>query len=54
MKLFVSSLCSLGQSAIFLIGSPDKQVEPTAIALHCGDVAIMYGASRRAYHAVPR
>ncbi|KAG1756489.1 uncharacterized protein EDB91DRAFT_1092931 [Suillus paluster] len=46
---------SLGNAVIFLIGGLTRDVEPTAILLRSGDVAIMSGpACRRAYHGVPR
>ena len=46
-------MCSFGQDAIFLLGGQTKAVEPNAIMLHSGDVCIMSGPSRLAYHAVP-
>lgn len=45
---------SFGQSAIFLIGGPTKQVRPKAILLNSGDIVIMSGDSRLAYHGVPK
>ncbi|XP_006458178.1 hypothetical protein AGABI2DRAFT_183265 [Agaricus bisporus var. bisporus H97] len=46
---------SLGNSAIFLIGGPTRDTEPTPILLRSGDVVIMSGPiCRRAYHGVPR
>ncbi|KAK7070839.1 Nucleic acid dioxygenase alkbh1 [Halocaridina rubra] len=45
---------SFGQGAIFLIGGSSKETKPTALLLHSGDIMIMAGASRLAYHAVPR
>ncbi|XP_014667700.1 PREDICTED: DNA oxidative demethylase ALKBH1-like isoform X2 [Priapulus caudatus] len=45
---------SFGQSAIFLLGGSTKAVPPVPIILRSGDVAVMAGASRSAYHAVPR
>lgn len=45
---------SFGQSAVFLIGGPTKATKPSAIYLHSGDVMVMTGPSRLAYHAVPR
>jgi len=45
---------SFGQSAIFLLGGETRDVQPIAVYLHSGDVAIMAGPSRLAYHAVPR
>lgn len=46
--------CSFGQSAIFLIGGKSKQVKPVALLLRSGDVVIMSGSARLAYHGVPR
>ena len=45
---------SFGQSAIFLIGGPTKQVRPKALLLNSGDIVIMSGQSRLAYHGVPK
>lgn len=45
---------SLGCGAIFLIGGKSKEEAPDAIYLRSGDVVIMGGASRLAYHGVPR
>lgn len=45
---------SFGQDAIFLLGGPTKATKPTAILLHSGDICVMSGPSRLAYHAVPR
>ncbi|KAK7463307.1 hypothetical protein BaRGS_00038108 [Batillaria attramentaria] len=45
---------SFGQDAIFLLGGPTKATKPSAIMLHSGDICVMSGASRLAYHAVPR
>ncbi|CDW56670.1 Alkylated DNA repair protein alkB-like protein 1 [Trichuris trichiura] len=45
---------SLGQACIFLIGGATKEIEPTALVLRSGDVLVMSGLSRLAYHAVPR
>ncbi|GJE98122.1 alpha-ketoglutarate-dependent dioxygenase AlkB [Phanerochaete sordida] len=45
---------SLGCSAIFLIGGPTRDTEPIPILLRSGDVLIMSGPCRRAYHGVPR
>lgn len=44
---------SFGQSAIFLIGGHTKDVRPTAVLLRSGDVVVMSGKSRLAYHGVP-
>ncbi|KAK8723303.1 hypothetical protein OTU49_011636 [Cherax quadricarinatus] len=45
---------SFAQSAVFLIGGSTKAAQPTPIYLHSGDVLVMTGESRQAYHAVPR
>jgi alkylated DNA repair protein alkB family protein 1 len=45
---------SLGSSAIFLIGAATKAIKPQAICLKSGDVVVMSGGSRLAYHAVPK
>lgn len=45
---------SFGLSAIFLIGGLTKQVRPKALLLNSGDVVIMSGQSRLAYHGVPK
>ena len=50
----VSFFCSFGQSAIFLVGGRTKQVKPKALLLHSGDIVIMSGESRLAFHGVPR
>lgn len=39
---------------MFLVGGETKSVQPQAIVLNSGDVVIMSGASRLAYHGVPR
>ena len=46
--------CSFGQSAVFLVGGETKSVLPQAITLRSGDVVVMSGASRLAYHGVPK
>ena len=45
---------SFGHSAIFLIGGATKQTRPRALLLNSGDVVIMSGESRLAYHGVPK
>ncbi|KAH6940563.1 hypothetical protein HPB50_000798 [Hyalomma asiaticum] len=44
---------SFGQTAVFLVGGATKDVKPTAMFLKSGDVVVMTGESRVAYHAVP-
>ncbi|KAJ3181059.1 hypothetical protein HDU85_003764 [Gaertneriomyces sp. JEL0708] len=45
---------SLGNEGIFLFGTEEKKDKPVAIKLTSGDVCIMYGKGRRAFHSVPR
>lgn len=45
---------SFGNAAVFLIGGQSKSVQPKALLLRSGDVVIMSGPSRLAYHAVPK
>ncbi|GFO35385.1 alkylated DNA repair protein alkb homolog 1-like [Plakobranchus ocellatus] len=45
---------SFGQTAIFLLGGQTKSVKPTALFLRSGDICVMSGPSRLAYHAVPK
>ncbi|XP_072173434.1 nucleic acid dioxygenase ALKBH1-like [Diadema setosum] len=45
---------SFGQSAILLVGGQTKATKPLALHLRSGDVVVLGGASRLAYHAVPR
>ncbi|XP_076464144.1 uncharacterized protein LOC143296211 [Babylonia areolata] len=45
---------SFGQDAIFLLGGVSKALMPTAVRLHSGDVCVMSGDARLAFHAVPR
>lgn len=54
ITMVLSLSCSFGQSAIFLVGGKSKQVRPQALLLHSGDVVIMAGESRLAYHGVPK
>jgi len=44
---------SFGQSAIYLIGGPTRDVKPEAIWVRSGDIMLMTGPSRVAFHAVP-
>lgn len=44
---------SFGQSAIFLIGTAVKTDKPVPIFLRSGDIILLSGESRLAYHAVP-
>ena len=45
-----NSQCRLGCAAIFLIGGPTRDTEPIPILLRSGDLLIMSGPCRRAYH----
>jgi len=45
---------NFGCSAVFLIGGESRDIEPTAFYIRSGDVLVMDGKSRSAYHAVPR
>ncbi|KAJ2916008.1 hypothetical protein MD484_g4360, partial [Candolleomyces efflorescens] len=45
---------SLGNAAVFLIGGKTRETDPVPILLRSGDVVIMSGSCRRAYHGVPR
>ncbi|XP_073443303.1 nucleic acid dioxygenase ALKBH1 [Dendrobates tinctorius] len=45
---------SFGQSSIFLLGGLSRDVAPTPMMMHSGDIMVMSGASRLLYHAVPR
>jgi len=45
---------SFGQSAVYLIGGQTRNVKPEAIWVRSGDMMLMTGESRTAFHAVPR
>lgn len=45
---------SLGQSAIFLIGTDSLEDKPTPIMLRSGDIVVMTKKSRLCYHGVPK
>jgi alkylated DNA repair protein alkB family protein 1 len=45
---------SLGCPAVFLVGGATKDVPPTPLLLRSGDVLVLSGASRAAFHGVPR
>lgn len=51
---FFFLICSFGQSAIFLIGGSTKQHIPLPLLINSGDIIIMSGDSRLAYHGVPK
>jgi alkylated DNA repair protein alkB family protein 1 len=44
----------LGHAALFLLGTGDRADPPRPIILRSGDVLIMSGRGRQAYHGVPR
>jgi alkylated DNA repair protein alkB family protein 1 len=41
---------SIGNSAIFLIGTEDRQEEPLSLVIRSGDVLVMAGPCRRSFH----
>ncbi|KAJ3298344.1 hypothetical protein HK104_010809 [Borealophlyctis nickersoniae] len=45
---------SFGNSGIFLIGTTSRDDAPTGIILRSGDVLVMSGPARKAFHGVPR
>ena len=45
---------TFGQSAVYLIGGQTRDVKPEAVWVRSGDVMLMTGESRTAFHAVPR
>ena len=45
---------SLGDSAVFRIGGPQRRGPTTSQRLHSGDVMILSGAARLAYHGIDR
>ncbi|KNC97061.1 alkylated DNA repair protein AlkB [Spizellomyces punctatus DAOM BR117] len=45
---------SFGHSCIFLIGTESRDDIPTSVVLRSGDVLVMHGQSRLAFHSVPR
>ncbi|GAB5469265.1 MAG: alpha-ketoglutarate-dependent dioxygenase AlkB [Rhodospirillales bacterium] len=45
---------SLGDSALFRIGGPERRDPTRSFRLHSGDVLLLGGASRRCYHGVDR
>ncbi|RKP27551.1 alpha-ketoglutarate-dependent dioxygenase AlkB-like protein, partial [Syncephalis pseudoplumigaleata] len=45
---------SIGHACIYLLGGEDRGQPPVPIYLRSGDVLVMTGASRYAYHGVPR
>lgn len=54
LHFYFASIFSFGQSAIFLLGGKTREQAPLAMYLRSGDIMIMAGNSRLAYHAVPR
>ena len=53
MKAPLISL-SLGSSAVFQVGDRTKTIKPNSILVQSGDIVVMSGDSRLAYHAVPK
>ena len=51
---YIFLFSSFGQSAIFLLGGKTREQAPLPMYLRSGDIMIMAGYSRLAYHAVPR
>ncbi|KAF6255205.1 alpha-ketoglutarate-dependent dioxygenase AlkB-like protein, partial [Scenedesmus sp. NREL 46B-D3] len=45
---------SLGCAAVFLMGGPSRQQQPTPLLLRSGDVMVLGAAARACYHGVPR
>jgi len=45
---------SLGDSAVFRLGGGERRSATRALKLHSGDVMILGGAARRAYHGIDR
>ena len=41
---------SLGNACIFLMGGSSLEEEPVPLMLHSGDVVIMHGSGRKAFH----
>ncbi len=49
-----ASVSSFGCPAIFLLGGTTRSTKPVAMCIRSGDVVVMSGPARLAYHAVPR
>lgn len=45
---------SFGCKAIFLLGGPSREENPTAMFLRSGDVVLMAGPARGCFHGIPR
>ncbi|KAF9431736.1 hypothetical protein BGZ76_011757 [Entomortierella beljakovae] len=45
---------SFGHSCIYLLGGPTREQPPTPILLQSGDILVMTGPCRSAFHGVPR
>ena len=45
---------SLGDSAVFRIGGPERRGPTASLKLHSGDVVVLAGAARQAYHGIDR
>ncbi|KAI8869184.1 hypothetical protein GQ42DRAFT_107254, partial [Ramicandelaber brevisporus] len=44
---------SLGQGGILLVGGHDREEAPLPLVVHSGDIVVMCGPGRAAYHGVP-
>ena len=45
---------SLGDSAVFRIGAPDKGAKTSSVKLHSGDVCLLTGPARESRHGIDR
>ncbi|KAG0211189.1 hypothetical protein BGX28_008369 [Mortierella sp. GBA30] len=45
---------SFGHSCIYLLGGPTREKSPTPVLLQSGDILVMTGPCRSAFHGVPR
>lgn len=45
---------SLGDSAVFRLGGPERRGPTSSLKLHSGDVVVLAGAARQAYHGIDR
>lgn len=48
--LIHQTLNSLGHSCIYLIGGETRETVPTALYLRSGDIIVMTGPCRKAFH----
>ena len=54
MVVFNLIPCSLGHACVFLLGGPTRDTPPLPIILRSGDILVLSGDARRAFHGVPR